>query len=448
MTVLVRQNTAGTSQLGGSFPDPVNVPGDNWYATVPTHFLRSASGGVLIPDDLYWYGLLNYNIATPRHKISLSNVVLLTTGDYVNLIINSSGQNDNLYVSGTGYFFQLKAGESVRIYEWSGSGAPTLIGTSSSALPASPITVTSAFIEHLTSGTLNASVTVGGTTYTSTATVGSPLSGTYAGLFSNSGPSGGITASEILIEDNGASNSVTRVVQSTAGTSALNGTAPNPTNVPGNNWVSGSSNVTRRSSGGVWMPSTAFDTQLLSYNLTTARQKIYATNITTLDTSIYVRALINKDASGSAPFVSGTGYALIVRPGLALDISSWSGSAAPTNLAVSASSIPNSAFTISQLTFEHLTNGTLNASVTIGATTYTATASVGSPLTGTWLGFANTTGPGGGMSAETLRLDAASYEARITWAEAQYQASGVPSVTDYSSPMSRGIFRGIERGVA
>ena len=42
----------------------------------------------------------------------------------------------------------------------------------------------------------------------------------------------------------------------------------------------------------------------------------------------------------------------------------------------------------------------------------------------------------------------ASYSARITWAEAQYQASGVPSVTDYSSPMSRGIFRGIERGVA
>jgi hypothetical protein len=41
------------------------------------------------------------------------------------------------------------------------------------------------------------------------------------------------------------------------------------------------------------------------------------------------------------------------------------------------------------------------------------------------------------------------YEARITWAEAQYQASGAPTTpTDYSSPMSRGIFRGIERGVA
>jgi hypothetical protein len=40
------------------------------------------------------------------------------------------------------------------------------------------------------------------------------------------------------------------------------------------------------------------------------------------------------------------------------------------------------------------------------------------------------------------------YQARITWAEAQYQASGVSSSTDYSSPLSRGIFRGIERGVA
>lgn len=52
------------------------------------------------------------------------------------------------------------------------------------------------------------------------------------------------------------------------------------------------------------------------------------------------------------------------------------------------------------------------------------------------------------VSASFAEAPAIPYEARITWAEAQYQASGVPSVTDYSSPMSRGIFRGIERGVA
>jgi hypothetical protein len=42
----------------------------------------------------------------------------------------------------------------------------------------------------------------------------------------------------------------------------------------------------------------------------------------------------------------------------------------------------------------------------------------------------------------------AAYQARITWAEAQYQSSGVSPSTDYSEPLSRGIFRGIERGVA
>lgn len=210
MTVLVRQNTAGTSQLNGSAPDPVNVPGNTWYASNPTHYLRSASGGVLIPDAAFWAGLLSYNVATARQKITVSNAVLLTGTDYINLNINASTQTANVYGSGTGYFVQIQPAVGIRIYEWSGSGAPTGISASSSALPAGPITVTSAFIEHLTSGTLNASVTVGSTTYTSTATVGSPLSGTYAGLFSNSGGSGGIAASEILIEDAGVSYTYAR----------------------------------------------------------------------------------------------------------------------------------------------------------------------------------------------------------------------------------------------
>jgi hypothetical protein len=47
------------------------------------------------------------------------------------------------------------------------------------------------------------------------------------------------------------------------------------------------------------------------------------------------------------------------------------------------------------------------------------------------------------------QLLASPLEVRITWAEAQYQASGAPvTPTDYSEPLSRGIFRGIERGVA
>lgn len=201
MTVLVRQNTAGTTQLNGSAPDPTNVPGNTWYASNPTHYLRSASGGVLIPDAAFWSGLLSYNVATARQKITISNAVLLTSNDYIFLHINGSTQTAVAYSSGTGYFVQIQPTIGVRIYEWSGAGGPTGLGTASAALPSSPITVSSAYIEHLTSGTLNASVTVGGTTYTTTATVGSPLTGAYAGLYSNSGASGGITASELLIEN-------------------------------------------------------------------------------------------------------------------------------------------------------------------------------------------------------------------------------------------------------
>jgi hypothetical protein len=203
MTVLIVQSTAGTTQLNGSAPDPTNIPGNTWYASNPTRYLRSASGGVLIPDAAFWTGLLSYNVATARQKITISNAVLLTGNDYINLNINASTQTANVYGSGTGYFVNIQPTIGVRIYEWSGAGGPTALGTGSAALPSSPITVSSAYIEHLTSGTLNASVTVGGTTYTATATVGSPLAGAYAGLYSNSGASGGITASEIRIEDAG-----------------------------------------------------------------------------------------------------------------------------------------------------------------------------------------------------------------------------------------------------
>jgi hypothetical protein len=40
------------------------------------------------------------------------------------------------------------------------------------------------------------------------------------------------------------------------------------------------------------------------------------------------------------------------------------------------------------------------------------------------------------------------YQARVTWAEAQYETSGSPISTEYVSPFSRGMFRGIDRGTA
>jgi hypothetical protein len=59
------------------------------------------------------------------------------------------------------------------------------------------------YVEHLASGTINARVTIGGTNYDSIATDGSPLTGTYAGLFTNNTFASGTPADSITIEDAG-----------------------------------------------------------------------------------------------------------------------------------------------------------------------------------------------------------------------------------------------------
>lgn len=85
--------------------------------------------------------------------------------------------------------------------------------------------------------------------------------------------------------------------------------------------------------------------------------------------------------------------------------------------------------------------GPIGSPVLVG-TPYTDPSPISGGFSGFWFNGGGTTTPG------VISFDngVAAYEARITWAEAQYQAS--TALTDYSSPMSRGIFRGIERGVA
>jgi hypothetical protein len=202
MTVLVRQNTAGTTALNGTAPDPTNTPGNNWYSTAPTYFYRNSTGGVLIPNAAFAYGLLSYNLGTARQKLTLNSATLQGSSAYILLQINMDAQGSYPFSSGTGYYVKIVASDTLRLLSWSGSGGPTQIGASVSSLPAAPFTVTTAYIEQLTSGTINASVTISGTTYSVTATVGSPLTGTYAGLFGYSDGAGNIAASEIVMEDN------------------------------------------------------------------------------------------------------------------------------------------------------------------------------------------------------------------------------------------------------
>jgi len=198
MTILVVQSTAGTSQLNGSAPDPTNVPGNNWYSDLPSGFVRKSGGGVLIPNSAN-LGILSYNVATARQKITFANVVLNST--YIRFQINGSTQSAAVFNSGDGYYLFVQPGAGVYVAKFV-AGANSSFGSTSASLPSAPITITSVYLEHLVSGTINARVVVGGTNYDSTLTDASPLTGTYAGLFASNTFATGIPADSITIEDN------------------------------------------------------------------------------------------------------------------------------------------------------------------------------------------------------------------------------------------------------
>jgi hypothetical protein len=238
----------------------------------------------------------------------------------------------------------------------------------------------------------------------------------------------------------------TLVVQSTAGTSALNGTAPNPTNVPGLNWYATTASFARASGGGITSGGAGQNT--LSYLLSTALHKasIGSSSLPTADE--YINILCNGSVNNSNRF-NGSGYYLYLRGGgvEAAKIFKTVGGT-PTQVA---SFGPSIGTTIDSAFLDCSVSGTVSASVTISGTTYTGSYTDASPLAGLYAGlfFGSQSGNTVTLASVTLEAITASYEARITWAEAQYQASGAPTTpTDYSSPMSRGIFRGIERGVA
>lgn len=236
------------------------------------------------------------------------------------------------------------------------------------------------------------------------------------------------------------------VVQSTPGTTALNGTAPDPTNVPGLNWFATSASFARLAGGGITNGGAGINT--LSYLLPANRHKTSIGATSSLaNGGQYVNLMCNASANNANLF-SGSGYFLYLRGGgistAQLYRTVGGSSTAVASFGPLISGVVDSAF------LDCSVSGTLSASVTIGGTTYTSSYTDPSPLTGSYAGvnFGDTGGGTITIASVTLAASVASYSTRITWAEAQYQASGVPSVTDYSSPMSRGIFRGIERGVA
>jgi len=175
------------------------VPGLNWFATT-ANFARLAGGG--ITNGGAGLNTLSYLLSTNLHKVSTGTTSSLANGNqYVMLLCNGSANNANLF-SGSGYYLYIRGGgigpaAIVRVV----SGVQTHT-TNFVSSPNTNGVIDAASIDCSVSGTVSASITFGGNTYTASYTDPSPLTGSYAGL--NFGDVGGgtVTVASLTLEGN------------------------------------------------------------------------------------------------------------------------------------------------------------------------------------------------------------------------------------------------------
>jgi len=197
LTTLVVQSSPGTSALNGTAPDPTNVPGLNWFATTAS-FARLAGGG--ITNGGAGLSTLSYLLPTSLHKVSTGTTSSLANGNqYVMLLCNGSANNANLF-SGSGYYLYIRGGglstaSIIRVV--------SAVQTHTINFTGSPLTngvITAASLDCSVSGTVSASITFGGNTYTQSYTDPSPLTGSYAGSVFGDQGGGTVTMASLTLE--------------------------------------------------------------------------------------------------------------------------------------------------------------------------------------------------------------------------------------------------------
>lgn len=162
------------------------------------------------------------------------------------------------------------------------------------------------------------------------------------------------------------------------GSGGINGTPPNATNTPGYNWYSGG--ATRKTGGVVF--ASAGNNMVSTIRLGEGPQRIIVSDLRVSgNTWIWVAG----DASGSSPWGSGSGYAVLLTPGSAAQLYEFSPS--PTPIGSATSSLPGGDF-VCDVYLEHDGAGGIAVTVDVGGTEYTTSGSDGSTVrTGEFVGL-------------------------------------------------------------
>ena len=195
LVTLVQQSSTGTTAFNNTYPDPVNKMGNKWSQS-GSGLTRSSSGGIVGSNN----SPLAYRVDTPSQRVSATGVRGLTNGNYYVILHSNRTSASDDSSSGSGYLFYLRSAEQPGIFKIE-NGNPTRVASISTAGTWYSNTLTSVVLDCTIPGTVTASITYGGNTYSTSYGDPYPLQGNWASyqIWDNGG-GGAQTATSLVIE--------------------------------------------------------------------------------------------------------------------------------------------------------------------------------------------------------------------------------------------------------
>jgi alpha-tubulin suppressor-like RCC1 family protein len=197
LVTLVQQSSTGTTAFNNTYPDPINKMGNKWSQS-GSGLTRSSTGGIVGSNNYP----LAYRVDTPSQRVSATGVQGLTTGDYYFLLnANASSATAGNYLdTGSLYRFALRGGFNPYVQKVE-NGVGTNVANITTAGTWWSATLTSVVLDCTIPGTVTASITYGGNTYSTSYTDPYPIQGNWASyqIWDNGGGNAQ-TATSLVIE--------------------------------------------------------------------------------------------------------------------------------------------------------------------------------------------------------------------------------------------------------
>lgn len=177
LVTLVQQSSTGTTSLANTFPDPINKLGNKWVRGInyPHITNRRPTGGIVSQGA----ATTAYDVGTPSQRVSMTGVQGFQNGNCIVVLhSNRTDPSDDSYY-GSGYQFYLNSTGNPGIFRVV-NGVSSGVASITTAGTWWTNTLTSVVLDCTIPGTVTASITYGGNTYSTSYSDPYPLQGNWA----------------------------------------------------------------------------------------------------------------------------------------------------------------------------------------------------------------------------------------------------------------------------